>query len=410
MPFQRFFLFISMVFMLNFGAWAQKIGFYIEGEAKKVVIPFKTYNNLIVIPLTVNDKYPLRFIVDTGVRATIFFDKNITDIFNAPYLKRIQLQGVGDLRDIVAYIGAGIDFSYYNLRSSDMSFLVLAEDYINLRNHLGTDVHGIVGYDFFSRFVVHINYATEELILIKPEYFREKKRYRTIPLEIEDTKPYVNIPLFINDSTKIMAHLMVDTGASHALVLHADSVGPIQLPVRNIKTVLGRGLGGEILGSLAYIDGCEIGDYKLENIIASFPQWHSYSDSLLLTSREGTIGGEILNKFNVIFDYENEQMYLKKNGKFSVPFEYNMSGFEVTAEGKDLDQFKIHLVRKGSPADMAGVCPGDYIVELNSWSREELELPRIYKTLSSKDGRWINMIVSRNGVLVKIRFRLKKEI
>jgi len=410
MPFRRFFLFVSMTLLLNFGAEAQKMGFYIKGKAKKVIIPFEMYNNLIVIPLMVNDKFPLKFIFDTGVRSTIFFNKKVTDIFNVPYLKRIQLQGVGELKDIVAYIGAGIDISHYTLRSGNMSFLVLAEDYLNLRNHLGIDVHGIVGYEFFSRFIVHINYASKEIILIKPEYFKKRKSYRTIQLEIEDTKPYISIPLFINDSTKVQAHLMVDTGASHALVLHADSVGPIHLPAKNIETILGRGLGGEILGNMAYINGCEIGDYKLENIIASFPQWHSYSDSLLLTTREGTIGGEILNKFNVIFDYANEKMYLKKNSSFSAPFMYNMSGFEVMAEGKELDQFKIHTVRKGSAADLAGVRVDDYIVELNSWGREELELSRIYKTLSSKGGKWINMTVYRNGVLIRIRFRLKNEI
>ena len=410
MPFQRFFLFVLLFLILSLSATAQRLGYYIEGNAKKVVIPFEMHNNLIIIPLVVNDQLPLKFIFDTGVRSTIFFDKNITDIFNVPYPKKIQLQGVGNIRDVVAYIGIGIDISYSKLHGNNLSFFVLEEDYLQLRNHLGTDIHGIVGYEFFSRFVVRINYATEELILIKPEYFKKRKRYRTIPLEIDDTKPYIRIPLFIDDSTKIQARLMVDTGASHALVLHQDSTGLLRLPIKNIETVLGRGLGGEIIGNLAYVNGCKIGDYELKDIIASFPQRHSYSDSLLFMMREGTIGGEILSKFSVIFDYGKEQMYLKKNGSFSMPFEYNMSGCEVIAEGKDLDQFKVHLVRKGSPADHGGVRTGDYIIELNSWREDELELPRIYKTLSSKEGKKISMIVSRNGVLMKIGFKLKKEI
>jgi len=410
MPFLRFFLFILLFLILSLSATAQRLGYYIEGNSKKVVIPFEMHNNLIIIPLVVNDQFPLKFIFDTGVRSTIFFDKNITDIFNVPYPKRIQLRGVGNLRDIVAYIGTGIDISYSRLHGRNLSFLVLEEDYLRLRNHLGIDIHGIVGYEFFSRFVVRINYATEELVLIKPEHFKKGKRYRTIPLEIDDTKPYINIPLFVNDSTKMQARLMVDTGASHALVLHADSIGPLHLPAKNIETILGRGLGGEILGNLAFVKGCKISDYELNDIIASFPQRFSYQDTLLLMMREGTIGGEILKKFTVIFDYGKEQMYLKKNGSFSMPFEYNMSGFEVIVEGKDLDQFRVHVVREGSPADLAGVCEGDYIIELNSWKKDDLELPRIYKTLSTKDGRWINLIVSRNGVYFKIRFRLKKEI
>ncbi len=431
---------IILMVLLNLAAalsvQAQKIGFYLQGNAKREVIPFKTYNNLIILTLYVNGKVPMKFILDTGVRSIIFFDKDVTDVLGMHYQKKIRIRGVGEIEEIVAYITTGLNFRYRSLRGTSVTALVLGEDYLQLRNYLGTDVHGIIGYDIFKRFIVGINYESHLITLTRPEYFKKKKKFQAIPLEIINTKPFVNIPVFINDSTEIQANLMIDTGASHALVLHADSIGLLQLPPENIEMILGRGLSGEILGNIAYIKGCRLGNYMVNDVLASFPEKTSYPDSLLTSGREGVIGGEILGKFHLIFDYYKEQqLYLKKNRYFSKPFTYNMSGLEIIVEGKNLDQFKINSIRKGSPADLAGLRVGDYIEEMNTMSSsnykhksyileqkdsytqevdffagERMDLSRIYKLLSSHDGRWINVVVNRNGIRIRYKFRLKKEI
>ncbi len=431
---------VILVFLLSLmasiPAIPQKIGFFLEGKAKREVIPFKTYNNLIVLTLFVNGKVPMKFILDSGVRSIIFFDKNVTDVLGVHYQRKIRIRGVGEIEEIVAYIATGLNFRYRSLRGIGISVLVLGEDYLKLRNYLGTDIHGIIGYDFFKRFIVSINYESGLLTLTKPEYYKKRKKYQAIPLEIINTKPFVNTPLFINDTTEIKANLMIDTGASHALVLHADSIGLLQLPPRNIKMVLGRGLSGEINGSIAYIKGCMLGNYEVDNVLASFPEKTSYPDSLFTSGREGAIGGEILGKFHLVFDYYGEhKLYLKKNKFFSKPFTYNMSGLEIIVVGKNLDQFRISSVRKGSPADLAGLREGDFIEEMNSMTAhnyvrksyvfeqkdsyshqveftngEKMELARIYKLLSSHEGRWINIVVNRNGIKIRYKFRLKKEI
>ena len=431
---------IILIFLLSVSGGsfceAQKMGFFLEGNAKKVVIPFKTYNNLIILPLFVNGKVPMKFILDSGVQSIIFFNKDITDVLGVTYRRRIRIRGYGEIKEIIAYIATGFNFRYGNLRGNAISALVLGEDYLQLRNHLGTEVHGIIGYDLFMRFIVSINYESGLITLTRPEFYKKKKKYRAIPLVIKNTKPFINVPLIINDTTELRANLMVDTGASHALVLHEDSIGLLKLPPKHMETILGRGLSGPIKGNIAYIKGCKLGDYMVDHVLASFPEKTSYPDSLLAPGRGGSIGGEILGKFHVVFDYFREgKMYLKKNRFFSKPFTYNMSGMEVVVVGKNLDQFKINSIRKGSPADRAGLRPGDFIEEMNSMSirhsgetppaffqkdsythvmeysdTEKMDLARIYKLLSSKDGKWIDMIVNRNGIKIRFKFRLKKEI
>ncbi|MBA4057965.1 MAG: peptide-binding protein, partial [Marivirga sp.] len=66
-----FFLFCSVLPNLR----GQNLGFSLADGKKKVQIPIEIINNLIVIPVVLNDALPLKFILDTGVRTTILTQK-----------------------------------------------------------------------------------------------------------------------------------------------------------------------------------------------------------------------------------------------------------------------------------------------------------------------------------------------
>ena len=66
---------------LSFGAFSQEneslIGFQWKSGRKSVEIPFELHANLVVIPLRINDSDTLRFLVDTGLGATLLTDTSI---------------------------------------------------------------------------------------------------------------------------------------------------------------------------------------------------------------------------------------------------------------------------------------------------------------------------------------------
>jgi len=103
-------------------------------------------------------------------------------------------------------------------------------------------VHGILGYELFSRFVVKIDYEARTLTLMAPHKFKPSKKYTRLPITVEDTKPYYVAEVKINDTTSISAKLMVDTGASHGLFLDPESNSKIVVPQKSIASVIGRGL------------------------------------------------------------------------------------------------------------------------------------------------------------------------
>ncbi|MCE2895924.1 MAG: hypothetical protein LW721_15935, partial [Flammeovirgaceae bacterium] len=49
----------------------QVLGFSMPPGVEKVEIPIEIHNNLVVVPVIINNQLPLKFIIDTGVRTAI---------------------------------------------------------------------------------------------------------------------------------------------------------------------------------------------------------------------------------------------------------------------------------------------------------------------------------------------------
>ena len=389
---------------------AQYIGYRLDNNKKKVSIPFEIHNNLIVLPVTIDGMIQLNFILDTGVRSSILFEKAITDALGAFYARKITILGAGQEKLVEALVATDLNMSLPGISGNGQSILVLMEDYLNLQNAIGFPVHGIIGYELFSRFIVEINYSSKIVTFHEPAHFKPKRSYDHLAIQVEDTKPYLMTSLKIGDEPSIVGKFLIDTGASHAVVIHQHSDERFYLPEKNIESNLGKGLTGEIRGHLTRIKSFDIGKYELTDVIASYPDKETYSDSLMSVERNGTIGGEMLSKFNLTFDYMNKRVYLKRNIRFRRTFGYNMSGLELTTSGRELEHVFVAKVRKGSPGDLAGVLAGDKILAANGRVGKDLTIKFLYALFNLRDGKRVKLTIERQGEELTSEFHLIQEI
>lgn len=410
-------IFLFSVALLTIGqSKAQQpiLGFSLPPNINKVEIPIEIHNNLVVVPVILNNTLPLKFIVDTGVRTAILTEKIYSDILNLSYTRKYTISGPGGLKLVDAYLTNNVTFDMAGVHGQGHSMLVLGQDYLELKNSMGTEVHGILGYELFSRFVITIDYERKRLTLQLPHKFRPKRKYKVLPISIEDTKPFVRAMLQMNDSVKIDAKMLVDTGASHGIFLESTSDSLIQIPKKNIDAILGRGLGGVIFGKIARIKSMNFSDYRLEDVIANFPIDYSPKDSTKSTTRftfrNGSIGGDLLSRFTVIFNFPDEKIYLKKNSAFKKKFYYSLSGITVRAKGPKLNEFEITDVRKDTPADRAGLEAGDLLVVINGVGLSDLGLSHVNSLLGQKPGKKIRVEVLRKGEKLKKEFILESSI
>ncbi len=223
---------------------------------------------------------------------------------------------------------------------------------------------------------------------------------------LDGTKMYVDVTVTDASSSKRTLHMLVDTGAELAAWFRTQGDDPIPLPSKRFSSFIGKGLNGNILGEFGKMADIQLADFSLENVLVAFPDSVSIAQTLVQSDRNGTIGAQLLKRFNLIVDQQNQALYIKPNKNFNAPFLYNLAGMEVTKEAFSFSLPEIYYVREGSAAQKAGIREGDLIYEINGESGFKIELQELKHHLETPTEK-IWMVLLRNGKIQKVSFPLK---
>ncbi len=384
-------------------------GFTMPKDVNRVEIPFTEVNNLIVVPVVVNNFLKLNFIVDTGVETPILTEIAYANLLGIEYVREVIVSGVGLQDSIRAFIGQKVNIKLPgNVVGNNLNLLVLQEDYLKLTEKMGMDVHGIIGYDIFKTFVVELDYDNKMLVLHRPEKYKVRKKFCSIPMEVDRTKPYI-ISVLNQDNYTDTVRLMIDTGASHAVLLDVHETTLIT-PSKTISARLGTGIGGEIPGQMGRINAFQLSEFEFKNIIVSIPEPDAYNQLIKRGSRQGTVGGDVLSRLYPIFDYPHQKLYVSKSSAYKMKFDIDMSGLSIAMKGLFLDSIHVEHVRENSPAEEADIRPDDVILTINGRTPYNSSLSAIHQLLRKKPNYKIRLKILRRNEKIRKQFRLRRAI
>jgi hypothetical protein len=386
-------------------------GFEILKDVRKIDIPFEYENNLIIVKITFNRIFPLKFIFDTGAEHTILSKREITDILGIPYEREFKIVGSDMKTELSAYLVRNIHLKVGDMIVPNHSMLVLGDDYFRFEEMAGLEIHGILGADVFRGLAVKINYERKLITLMKYKHFTPPSgKYMPVPIEIKRNKPYLETTIQIQPDSVIRVRLLLDTGAMLSLLLNTDTHPNLKLPLNTIKGNVGTGLGGFIEGYMGRVSLLQFGTLKCTEVLTNFQELTEGVDTNILMGRNGIIGNEILSRFHLVIDYPGQMLYLQPNRRYKESFEFDKSGLVIIAANVHLNQYLIHSIIPGSPAEEAGLLPGDEIRRINFFPSGFLSLNSIQKILRRKAGKEIRVVVKRNGEKIKFNFTLRKLI
>jgi hypothetical protein len=382
--------------------------FSLNANCKKDVIPFELINNLIVIPVYINNKGPFNFILDTGVGPMIITNPALIDSLALANLRQIKIFGFGEGEEIFAYATRSSTITIGNALAENLPTFVLKEDLFNLSSYIGKEISGLIGYDFFSNFIVKINYPAQSLSV----YSKKSRRLRgeKIPIVLINNKPHLDAVVQPEGSGKIPVKLIIDCGASHAISLEKYNEIAFRPPSVHIVGNLGVGLSGKISGFIGRAPSLAIGRFVFKNVLASFPAPNEAAAKVVFKERNGNLGAEILKRFNVTFDYRNNVMYLQKNGFFARPFEHDMTGIEFFIGSEPSRTYFIGRIEPGSPAENLDFHTGDQIVSINFKKAEEYTFDQVTELFKSGNGKTLIIELIRDTKLLVKILKLKKRI
>jgi len=382
--------------------------FELDKGKKHVCIPFRLVRNMIIVKLTINDKGPFNFILDTGVGLMIITDPSIVDSLNIHYKRTIKLSGLGDGDDVEAYVTSPLKIKLHNITSSNVGVAILKKDMLGISYFAGMPIHGLLGYEFFNDLAVKINFQDSTLLVFRPDEIKKFAKGEKIPLTIEENKPYLQAHVTMPDGTEKACKLVMDIGAGHPLSLE-NLYTENELPRSFIRANLGEGFNGPIDGYISRISKVVLGKYTIKNILTSFPA--SYTDSKHPSVyRDGNLGLGLLKRFSIIIDYADSAVYIKPLKQLVAPFEHDMSGMEYYAAGDGYKHVIIERVEPGSAADLIGLEKNDEIVSINLKPVASMSIEDIDDIFKSGDNRSLLLEVFHDNKYDNVVITLKRRI
>jgi hypothetical protein len=343
--------------------------------------PIQLANNHIFLDVKVNDQGPFHFIFDTGGQG----------ILNPDVAQKLGITPEGAMQ--AGGAGAGTvqtGFAWVpkvqlgGATMTHQAFAILPLGAV-MGAVEGVHIDGMVGWETAARYVMSIDYGHETMTLTMPGP-AVKPAGVQVPFVFVETVPEINATV-----DGLPGQFIVDTGNRNALVLYSPFVDHNGLRAKyapKVAGVAGYGIGGPTTAQLTRVGSVQIGSINVVDVLTGLSQ--DKTGALADPYISGNIGGGLLQRFIVTFDYPDRVMYLDRYPQFDQATVVDRSGLVLVAARSGI---KAIGVLSNTPASEAGIAPGDTIVTVNGKPAGDVGLLGIRALLHGPAGSIVKLTV-----------------
>ncbi len=366
-------------------------------EAKFITrFTFKQYSGgvMIVQGLLNNFSDTLNFILDTG-SGGISLDSTTCAVLGIEgRLSDTTITGMGTAHKVKYVYNQQLHFPGLTVNKLDFHI----NNYEVLSSVYGERIDGIIGYNFFSRYIVRINFDSTNIEVYSPGEFEYPKNGTVI------RPAFTNLPiqnLHIKDKKNVDFNFYLDTGAGLCFLMSESFAEDSSVLLSKRKPVItqAEGVGGKLQMKLTLVKLVQIGKYKFRQVPT-----YIFKDDYNVTSYPyvgGLLGNDILRRFNLILNYPKREIHLLPNEHFNDPFDYAFTGMSLYYVN---GQIIVDNVTEDSPADKAGLKTDDIVIAVGTnFSNNIMQ----YKNQLQSINERISILIRRNGELMQLHIKPK---
>ncbi len=378
---------------------------FVVGKAQEILVSqpqaklvtrfhFKQYSGgvMIVRALIADIPDTLNFILDTGSGGISLDSTTCVNLQLNPTPTDTTIKGMGGEHKVSFVFNEKLRLP--GLTVEGLNFHV--NDYEILTSVYGEKIDGIIGYSFFRRYIVKINFDSTEIEVYTPGEINYPKggsmlrpAFTTLPIQ----------NLTLKDRRSIDFNFYFDTGAGLCFLMSEQFVrdSSVLLPKRKPLNTQAEGMGGRLQMRITVIKMLQVGKYKFRNVPT-----YLYEDDFNVTSYPflgGLLGNDILRRFNLTLNYPKREIHLFPNSHFKDPFDYAYTGLAIYyVDGSIV----VEDVIPESPAEKAGFKINDIIIGVgNNFSNNIMQYKTTFQSLNEK----IKVTISRNSQLLQLKMK-----
>ena len=371
------------------------------GKDGHATIPFDLRNQHLWIRGRLNGADSIWIVVDTGASSSVV-DEGTARRFSIRLDGGYEAKGAAgtqrgyDAHDVTVEL-PGVTFRPARLGALDLSGITQTG---------GRAMQMILGYELFQSAVVRFDYARGIMEVWNPANAPRDLPGATVPMTLVQNHPYIEATLHVRGRPPLRGRFVIDSGSSGALHIAPEITAREKLDAAFPRTILtiGRGVGGEVRAYQARADSFTIGALTFARPIVSMPR--PSEGRISVVGSIGNIGGQVLGRCSVTFDYGQKQIHLEPGPDFDRPFEADMSGASIA---RTPDGLVVRWVNTDSPAAEAGLQVGDQITRVDDQPANTID-PNALRLKMQVEGGTVRLRIQRGPETVEKTLTLRRLI
>ena len=349
-------------------AFAFACAVHAQNDAR-IEVPFEWADGHLFVEARVNGSEPLAFMIDSTSGSSL-------DPQAALRASTLAQGASGDFEPVSIEIGAarmsGVRLAPLSTRSFEPT--------------LGHRWDGVLGREWFARYVIDIDYDKRIVAFVEPRAFAAPASMERLPLAVDAGVPYVEAALAL-PGANVHGAFMVDAGASTAVTLYAEPRDRALARAAQAATrdaFAGARVPGAQGASSAtgFADSLRLGGTTLQAPLVEFSS--ERGATVGASPVVGILGNGVLSRFHVIVDVSRRELFVTPTARVGVPFGPDASGVALIARGERFFTIEVSAVSPRSPGAQAGIEPGDVIAAIDD--RTGLSLGDVRETLRDAGG------------------------
>ena len=263
-----------------------------------VTVPFAWTPGQIEVAVTVNGT-AATFLLDTGSEYSVVSTRLAERL-------RLATESGG-----ARAFANGVTLGVGPLVMADQRVMIMPFDTLYAR---GRQIDGLIGFDFFERYAVRIDFGARTLTCWEHASFAPPAVAVAVPIAFSGRLPVVTGQLQLTPDRRLPVRLMVDTGASQSVMLRhpfATANGLLALATRETSTP-SLASGTRRMVEIPS-EQLTIGGWTFDR-----PQVLAFAEptgSAASTDTDGLLGNTLLSRFTLYVDYARKRLLLEPRAR-----------------------------------------------------------------------------------------------
>jgi Aspartyl protease/PDZ domain len=373
------------------------LSFTRDGHAR---IPFQLRSQHIWVRGWINGTDSIWVVVDTGASSSVI-DDGVATRLSLPFRGEAHAMGAGGAQRSRRVGSVTLELPGMTLHRETMG----AIDMSAISTQTGRPMEFVLGYELFQSCVVRFDYAAGVMDLWDAKQAPSDLAGVAVPMTLENAHPYVEGELVVPGRKPIKGRFVIDSGSSAALLINPEVTERESLASAFPRTLVGRsrGVGGDLKTRIGRGESFSLGAMTFSKPIVIMPEPGGHIST---RGSIGNIGGQVLGRCRVTFDYSRSTIRFEPDSAFAKPFEADMSGATIsrTPEGT-----MVRWVNPETPAAEADLRVGDRVTEIDGESAETVD-PPVLRQRFQQDGRSVRLRVQRGDESIEKVVKLRRLI